>query len=96
MSSEEDIRDFIRKNYAEVARKGNEGDCCSGGCCTGAPVNIMQISKEIGYTDEDILSVPLEANMGLGCGNPTALASLKEGERVLDLGSGGALIVSDA
>lgn len=91
MSSEEDIRDFIRKNYAEVAQKGNEGGCCSGGCCTGAPVNIIQISKEIGYTDEDILSVPLEANMGLGCGNPTALASLKEGERVLDLGSGGGL-----
>lgn len=91
MSSEEDIRDFIRKNYAEVAQKGNEGGCCSGGCCTGAPINIIQISKEIGYTDEDILSVPLEANMGLGCGNPTALASLKKGERVLDLGSGGGL-----
>jgi len=91
LSSEEDIRDFIRKNYAEVAQKGNEGGCCSGGCCTGAPINIIQISKEIGYTDEDILSVPLEANMGLGCGNPTALASLKKGERVLDLGSGGGL-----
>ena len=91
MSSEEDIRDFIRKNYAEVAQKGHEGDCCSGGCCSGAPVNIIQISQEIGYTEEDILSVPFEANMGLGCGNPTALASLKEGERVLDLGSGGGL-----
>lgn len=91
MSSEEDIRDFIRKNYAEVAQKGNEGGCCSGGCCPGTPADIIQISKEIGYTDEDILSVPLEANMGLGCGNPTALASLKEGERVLDLGSGGGL-----
>ena len=91
MSSEEDIRDLIRKNYAEVAQKGNEGGCCSGGCCPGTPVDIIQISKEIGYTDEDILSVPLEANMGLGCGNPIALASLKEGERVLDLGSGGGL-----
>ena len=91
MSSEEDIRDFIRKNYAEVAQKGNEGGCCSGGCCSGAPVNIIQLSKEIGYTDEEILSVPLEANMGLGCGNPIALASLKKGERVLDLGSGGGL-----
>jgi SAM-dependent methyltransferase len=91
LSSEEDIRDFIRKNYAEVAQKGNEGGCCSGGCCSGAPVNIIQLSKEIGYTDEEILSVPLEANMGLGCGNPIALASLKKGERVLDLGSGGGL-----
>ena len=91
MSSEEDIRDFIRKNYAEVAQKGNKGGCCSGGCCSGAPVNIIQLSKEIGYTDEEILSVPLEANMGLGCGNPIALASLKKGERVLDLGSGGGL-----
>lgn len=91
MSSEEKIKDFIRKNYAEVAQEGNKGGCCSDGCCSGAPVNIIQISKEIGYTDEDILSVPLEANMGLGCGNPTALASLKEGETVLDLGSGGGL-----
>ena len=74
-----------------MAQKGNEGGCCSGGCCSGAPVNIIQLSKEIGYTDEEILSVPLEANMGLGCGNPIALASLKKGERVLDLGSGGGL-----
>lgn len=45
-------------------------------------------SRKIGYTEEDISSVPKGANLGLGCGNPVALASLKEGEVVLDLGSG--------
>ena len=48
----------------------------------------MEISKRIGYTDEEMQAVPSGANLGLGCGNPTALASIKEGETVLDLGSG--------
>lgn len=89
-NSKEDIRDFIRKNYAEVAQKGSEGGCCSGGCsCSGTPADISEISNIIGYTEEDIVNVPTEANMGLGCGNPIAIAELKEGEVVLDLGSGG-------
>ena len=55
--------------------------------CCSAPTN-EQVSKIIGYSESEMNSVPEGANLGLGCGNPTALASLKEGERVLDLGSG--------
>ncbi|WP_052090318.1 arsenite methyltransferase [Desulfosporosinus sp. HMP52] len=88
--NKEEIRDFIRKNYAEVAQKGAEGGCCGGECsCSGSLVDIAEISAKIGYTEGDLSSVPPEANMGLGCGNPIAIASLKDGEVVLDLGSGG-------
>lgn len=91
-NNKEEIRNFIRKNYAEVAKKGSEGGCCSGGCgcsCSGAPVDIRETSIKIGYIEGDLLDIPPEANMGLGCGNPIAIAALKEGEVVLDLGSGG-------
>ncbi|ABW18640.1 arsenite methyltransferase [Alkaliphilus oremlandii] len=88
--SREDIRGFIRKNYAQVAKKGNVGGCCSGGCsCSDAPIDINETSMKLGYTENDLSNVPTEANMGLGCGNPIAIANLKEGEVVLDLGSGG-------
>lgn len=56
--------------------------------CCGSPDLTEDISKKIGYRDEEFKSVPEGANLGLGCGNPVALASLKEGETVLDLGSG--------
>lgn len=89
-NSKEDVRDFIRKNYAEVALKGSEGGGCSGGCsCSGTPMDILEASIKVGYTKDDLSDVPLKSNMGLGCGNPVAIASLKEGEVVLDLGSGG-------
>ncbi len=89
MSEPEEIREFIRENYSKIA-KGAQGGCCSQGCCCScAPADIGQSSVKIGYTKDDLASVPIEANMGLGCGNPIAIASLKEGEIVLDLGSGG-------
>jgi ubiquinone/menaquinone biosynthesis C-methylase UbiE len=56
-------------------------------CCSSTP-DSSELSKELGYTQEDLDSVPEGSNLGLGCGNPVALASLKEGETVLDLGSG--------
>ncbi|HCT64477.1 MAG TPA: arsenite S-adenosylmethyltransferase [Lachnospiraceae bacterium] len=87
----EEMREVIRKNYAKVALNGAQsGCCCSSGCCgTDTSVDIGETTKRIGYSEDDINKAPLEANMGLGCGNPIAIASLKEGENVLDLGSGG-------
>jgi arsenite methyltransferase len=89
----EDIKKQVRENYGKIALGG--GSCCgssSSGCCTSSSccgtTSTQNISKQVGYTDNDIQSVPDSANLGLGCGNPVALASLKEGEIILDLGSG--------
>lgn len=90
--NKDNIRDAIRKNYADVASKGaSSGGCyCSTGCCCGdTTVDVKEASMRIGYTEDELEGVPIEANMGLGCGNPIAIASIKEGETVLDLGSGG-------
>ncbi len=90
MKNKEEVRDFIRKNYSRVALQGSAGGCCSGGCsCNGPQVNIKEAALNIGYSASDFKDIPVEANMGLGCGNPIAIAALKEGEVVLDLGSGG-------
>jgi len=82
-----DIRKVVREGYAEIARKYNS--CCapSNLCCI-QPAQAEDISKKIGYSEAEMASVPEGANLGLGCGNPVVLASLKEGETVLDLGSG--------
>lgn len=84
---EAEIKKVVREGYAEIARKGSS--CCApiSSCCGSADL-AQTISKGIGYTDEELTSVPEGANLGLGCGNPVALASLAEGETVLDLGSG--------
>ena len=83
---EEEIKKAVRQGYAEVAK--TESTCCTpADTCCGADL-AQDISRKIGYTDEDIEAVPDGSNLGLGCGNPVALASLKDGETVLDLGSG--------
>jgi len=83
---EEKVKKIVRKRYAKVARTG--GSCCaSSESCCPAPTNV-QVSKMIGYSEDEMKAVPEGADLGLGCGNPTALATLREGERVLDLGSG--------
>jgi len=83
---EERVKKIVRKRYAKIAK--TNGSCCSSNAsCCSAPTD-AQISKMIGYSENEVNNVPEGANLGLGCGNPTALASLKEGERVLDLGSG--------
>jgi len=70
----------VREGYAKIAKQTKP--CCGN-------IDLAQdISKIIGYTEEELKTVPENANMGLGCGNPVALASLREGETVLDLGSG--------
>jgi len=85
---EEEIRKAVRESYGKIAVKEATGcgPATSCGCGCGSTQDI--VSKAIGYSDEEIKAVPEGANLGLGCGNPTALASLKEGEVVLDLGSG--------
>ena len=82
---EDHIRKKVREGYAKIA----EGkDCC---CGSAASTCEEDISKNIGYSEEELASVPEGADLGLGCGNPVAFASLKEGETVLDLGSGAGL-----
>jgi SAM-dependent methyltransferase len=82
-----DVKKFVREGYAEIARQGSTCCGCSPSCCGSANIT-ESVSKNIGYSDEDLEVVPDGANLGLGCGNPVAMASLKEGETVLDLGSG--------
>lgn len=85
---EKEIKEFVKDRYSKIVTK--EDSYCS--CCSGEDSTIQQ-AKAIGYTMEDIKSIPEDAVFGLGCGNPTALAELKEGETVLDLGSGGGIDV---
>ncbi len=84
---QEEVKKVVREGYAKIARQGSS--CCAPvtNCCGNAS-RAGDISRRIGYGDEELGSVPEGANLGLGCGNPVALASLKEGETVLDLGSG--------
>ena len=81
------IKSKVREGYARIANK-NSSCCKKVESCCGGINSTEEISKNIGYTDEELEAVPDGANLGLGCGNPTSLASLKEGEIVLDLGSG--------
>jgi arsenite methyltransferase len=87
----EQIRHSVRSRYAEIAKQGTSGCGCSpiSSCCSGTPGPIEKISQAFGYSKEELDSAPDGGNMGLGCGNPRAIASLKQGETVLDLGSGG-------
>ncbi len=84
---QEEIKKYVRDRYAGAAKQGSS--CCqpATSCCGGGRETDL-LSKSIGYTDQDLKAVPEGANLGLGCGNPLALASLREGETVLDLGSG--------
>ena len=85
---EEETKKVVREGYAKIAKEGSP--CCGpASSCCGSTTDLTQdISKKIGYTEEELTSVPDGANLGLGCGNPVALASLREGETVLDLGAG--------
>jgi ubiquinone/menaquinone biosynthesis C-methylase UbiE len=87
----EEIRGAVRENYGKVAVSGRSGCGCSSSSCCGTPneATAADISLGLGYSGEEVTAVPEGANMGLGCGNPQAIASLQPGETVLDLGSGG-------
>lgn len=78
------IRTVVREQYANIARSRVGGCCAPGTCGPGA-----EASLALGYSVEELAAVPEGANMGLGCGNPLAIAGLRDGETVLDLGAGG-------
>ena len=80
MRSDEEIRKAVEKRYAEIAKRGSS--CCGD-----------QTLVQIGYREEELEALPEPAPMGLGCGNPVQLAEIREGETVLDLGSGGGIDV---
>lgn len=85
----EEIKKIVREGYAKIAKQ-NSSCCLPVNSCCGSTDLARDISKKMGYTEEELKIVPEGANLGLGCGNPVALASLREGETVLDLGSGAA------
>ena len=81
MKSDDQLRSEVRDAYGAIAR-GASTSCCGGGACG---------SERLGYAPDDLAAVPAGADLGLGCGNPHAIASLRAGEVVLDLGAGGGL-----
>ncbi|MCG2769368.1 MAG: arsenite methyltransferase [Anaerolineae bacterium] len=88
----DEIRQSVRERYKDVARSCG-GGCCeaTSSCCCGTSALAATNAEQLGYSPEEISSIPAAANMGLGCGNPQAIAAIKLGEVVLDLGSGGGL-----
>ena len=80
------VRNKVRDGYAAIAQ--SNGGCC-GPHCNSAPPDANKLASQLGYSLEELEALPDGANMGLSCGNPAALAALKPGEVVLDLGSGG-------
>lgn len=87
---DDEIKKHVRERYARAVKPGTS--CCAPAaspCGCGQPgLNEEKASRMIGYSAEELKSIPEDANLGLGCGNPAALAGLKKGESVLDLGSG--------
>ncbi len=85
-----EIRESIRTKYAETALSGKSGCGCGSGCCgPNSATSSEDLARMAGYATAEVQSVPEGVNMGLGCGNPQAIAALRPGEVVVDLGSGG-------
>ncbi len=89
----DEIRQNVRESYAQVAEASNEGSSCGTetSCCGVSDDTALNtlVSTRLGYSEDDLDNVPEGADMGLGCGNPRAIASIQPGETILDLGSGG-------
>ena len=77
----EDIRETVRQRYGRIATAQDSG-------CGCGPTEASRMSLEVGYTEDELASIPGEADLGVGCGNPVALAEILAGDTVLDLGSG--------
>ncbi len=82
---DQEAKRVVKERYGRVAEQSGSC-CCSSSCCGTAKPE--EIARKIGYSEEELASAPTGANLGLGCGNPIALASIRVGEVVLDLGSG--------
>lgn len=90
LEKQEDIRGKVRAGYGAIAKAEGQSCCGPSSCCgTDAGLTAGQVAAAVGYAEGDLAGLPEGANMGLSCGNPVALASLKPGETVVDLGSGG-------
>ena len=89
----QDVKDTVRAGYAAIAT-GQQSSCCSSQGC--GQVDPTRLAQSVGYDAEALARLPEGANMGLSCGNPVAIAALKEGQTVLDLGSGGGFDVFQA
>jgi len=89
--TDEAVRQTVRERYGEIAQSGGAGcDSKASSCCaTKAKPTAECVSAALGYSEEELASAPEGANLGLGCGNPQAIAALQPGETVVDLGSGG-------
>jgi len=84
------IREKVRLRYADIATSGESScGCSNASCCSTKALSVRAMSARLGYSKKEIEAAPADANMGLGCGNPQAMAMLKKGEVVLDLGAGG-------
>ncbi len=86
--NKDDIRKIVRERYAGIAT-GAQSGCGTPSCCSPQAPSVKAQSAKLGYSQNDLDAVPEGADMGLGCGNPRAVAGLRKGEVVLDLGAGG-------
>ena len=82
------MKEAVKKKYGDIAAGNASGCGCVSACCPAPEGTVSEVSRGVGYSDTDLQSVPEGANLGLGCGNPLAFSTLKEGDVVLDLGSG--------
>lgn len=87
-ATDKKMKEIVKDKYGSIAAGGVSGCGCGSGCQVMPEEAISNISKGVGYSDTDLAAVPHGANLGLGCGNPLAFSALKEGDVVLDLGSG--------